>query len=82
MYLRQRWTDERLAFVDVLNLSRIELAPSMYNDIWMPDLYIRTEKWSDFHEVTVRNQMVHIYPDGTIQFSARYVMCKHFTTFY
>lgn len=71
MYLRQRWKDERLTFEDVLNHTRVELAPSMYDDIWMPDLYIRTEKSSDFHEVTVRNQMIHIYPDGTIQYSAR-----------
>jgi len=72
MFIRQRWKDERLAFVDVLNFTRIELSPFMYGDIWMPDLYIVSEKYSDFHEVTVRNQMIHVYPDGTIQYSARY----------
>jgi len=72
IYIRQRWDDDRLRFNDTINLTRIELAPSMFDSIWKPDLYIRTEKRSDFHEVTVRNQMTHIYPNGTIQYSARY----------
>lgn len=71
MFLRQRWKDERLKYEDVLNLTRIELIPSMFDDIWMPDLFLSTEKKSSFHDVTVRNQMVHLYPDGTIQYSAR-----------
>lgn len=71
LFLRQNWVDERLQFIDVINITRIELPSHMYDDIWMPDLYIRTEKSSDFHEVTVKNQMVHIYPNGTVQYSAR-----------
>ncbi|WAQ99205.1 GLRA1-like protein [Mya arenaria] len=42
----------------------------MFDAIWQPDMFIATEKYSDFHEVTVRNQMVHIYPNGIIQYSA------------
>ncbi|XP_053400665.1 glycine receptor subunit alpha-3-like [Mercenaria mercenaria] len=71
IFLRERWVDERLKYTDVLNLSRLELDSSMFGDIWMPDLYIVNEKESDYHEVTIPNKMVHIYPDGTVQFSAR-----------
>lgn len=60
-----------MVFDDSLNLTRLELTPSMFEDIWMPDLFIRNEKFSKFHDVTVKNQMVHIYPNGTVQYSAR-----------
>ncbi|XP_060572140.1 glycine receptor subunit alpha-2-like isoform X2 [Ruditapes philippinarum] len=71
MFLRERWKDERLVYDDVLNLTRLELDPSLFDSIWVPDLFIITEKFSEFHEVTVPNKMVHIYPDGTVQYSAR-----------
>ena len=71
IFLRERWTDERLTFIDTLNLTRLELDTTMFGDVWMPDMYIVNEKESDFHEVTVPNKMVHIYPNGTVQFSAR-----------
>ncbi|XP_052794140.1 glycine receptor subunit alpha-2-like [Mya arenaria] len=71
LFLRERWEDTRLVYNDTLNLTRIELDPSMFDAIWQPDMFIATEKYSDFHEVTVRNQMVHIYPNGIIQYSAR-----------
>ncbi|XP_052793064.1 glycine receptor subunit alpha-2-like isoform X2 [Mya arenaria] len=71
LFLRERWKDSRLVYNDTLNLTRIELDPSMFGAIWQPDMFIATEKYSDFHEVTVRNQMVHIYPNGIIQYSAR-----------
>ncbi|XP_053399520.1 glycine receptor subunit alpha-2-like isoform X2 [Mercenaria mercenaria] len=71
MFLRERWKDERLVYDDVLNLTRLELDASLFDSIWVPDFFIITEKFSDFHEVTVPNKMVHIYPDGTVQYSAR-----------
>ncbi|KAL4229819.1 Glycine receptor subunit alpha-3 [Mactra antiquata] len=71
MFLRERWIDERLKYDDVLNLTRLEIDVSMFDKVWTPDLFIISEKYSDFHEVTVPNKMLHIYPDGTVQYSAR-----------
>ncbi|XP_045206347.2 glycine receptor subunit alpha-2-like [Mercenaria mercenaria] len=71
MFLRGRWVDDRLQYTNTLNLSRIVLDNSLFENIWIPDMYILNEKESDFHEVTVPNKLMHIYPDGTVQYSAR-----------
>ncbi|XP_060573934.1 glycine receptor subunit alpha-2-like [Ruditapes philippinarum] len=71
IFLRERWIDDRLKYDDTLNITRINLDSSMFNDVWMPDMYILNEKSSDYHEVMVTNKLIHIYPDGTIQHSAR-----------
>lgn len=71
MHLRERWVDERLRYTDVLNLTRLELDTSLFDSVWVPDIYILNEKSSDYHEVTVLNKMMHVYPDGSVQLSAR-----------
>lgn len=71
IFLRARWLDERLKFEDTLNLTRLELDKSIFDDVWAPDIYILNEKSSDFHEVTVPNKLIHVYPDGAVQYSAR-----------
>lgn len=72
MFLRQRWMEPRFAYEYITqNISRLELSTSTHKKVWVPDLFIRNEKKSDFHEVTVPNQMMHVYPDGTIQYSMR-----------
>lgn len=72
IFLRERWVDERLKYDQALGVTRIILDNSMFGDIWMPDVYILNEKASDFHEVMTSNKLIHIYPDGTVQHSARY----------
>ncbi|KAL4220984.1 Glycine receptor subunit alpha-3 [Mactra antiquata] len=71
MFLRERWVDNRLKYNDTLNLTRLELDYSLFENVWMPDMYILNEKSSDYHEVTVPNKLIHVYPDGTVQYSAR-----------
>ncbi|KAL4230703.1 Glycine receptor subunit alpha-3 [Mactra antiquata] len=71
VFLRERWVDKRLAYNDTLNLSRLILDSSMFNQVWMPDMYILNEKTSHYHEVMIANKFIHIYPDGTVQYSAR-----------
>jgi hypothetical protein len=71
LHLRESWVDERLTYTDVLNLTRLELDSSLFDKVWVPDLYILNEKSSNYHEVTVLNKMIHVYPNGTIQLSAR-----------
>ena len=72
MFLRQRWTEPRFAYQNFTkNITRLELSTTTHGDVWVPDMFIRNEKKSDFHEVTVPNQMMHVYPDGTVQYSMR-----------
>lgn len=71
IFLRERWTDERLQYQVTENITRIELDFSMHDQVWVPDLFILNEKYSDFHEVTVPNRLLHIYPDGDVQLSMR-----------
>lgn len=72
MFLRERWVEPRFAYDHLSdNITRLELSTSVHGNVWVPDLFIRNEKTSDFHKVTVPNQMMHVYPDGTIQFSMR-----------
>jgi hypothetical protein len=60
-----------LTYVDDINITRLELDKSLFDDVWMPDMYILNEKSSDFHEVTIPNKLIHVYPDGAVQYSAR-----------
>ena len=71
MFLRERWVEPRFDYRNFTDLTRLELDLSTHKDVWVPDMYILNEKSSDFHEVTVANQMMHVYPDGTIQYSMR-----------
>ena len=72
MFLRERWDEPRFAYDHLKsNITRLELDSATYKDVWVPDIYILNEKNSDFHEVTVTNKMIHVYPKGTIQYSMR-----------
>ncbi|XP_053399987.1 glycine receptor subunit alpha-3-like isoform X2 [Mercenaria mercenaria] len=71
MFLRERWVDERLRYPDTQKYPRLELEGPMVDKLWLPDVYIINEKESDYHEVTVPNKMAHLYPNGTVQYSAK-----------
>lgn len=73
VFLRERWIDKRLSYVDTLNMTRLILDSSLFGNVWMPDVFILSEKSSDYHEVMVPNKLIHVYPDGTVQYSARFV---------
>ena len=40
----------------------------------VPDLFFPNEKSAEYHDVTVQNQVVNIYPNGTVRYSSRYVV--------
>ena len=74
MFLRERWVEPRFKYEHLTSdINRIELDLNSSSRVWVPDMYILNEKQSDFHEVTVPNKMMHVYPDGTIQYSMRYL---------
>jgi len=40
----------------------------------VPDLFFNNEKKANIHHVTVPNMLMHIYPDGDVVYSMRYVL--------
>ena len=39
--------------------------------MWVPGLYFTNEKSAHFHDITVPNKLMQIYPNGSILYSAR-----------
>ena len=73
-FLRQRWYDYRLAYAGRFNFSKVELDTRVMNSVWIPDLYVKNEKKSEIHAVTVPNKLMHLYPDGQVVYSMRYAI--------
>uniref|UniRef100_A0A8D0KSX3 Gamma-aminobutyric acid receptor subunit pi n=1 Tax=Strix occidentalis caurina TaxID=311401 RepID=A0A8D0KSX3_STROC len=63
IFLRQRWTDERLCFDGNKSLS---LDGRLVEMLWVPDTFIVDSKKSFLHDVTVDNRLIRIYPNGTV----------------
>lgn len=72
-FLRQKWNDNRLSYKKIPKLRSLELDAKFMDQVWVPDLFIANEKEAHFHTVTVPNKLMHIYPNGGIHYSLRYV---------
>ncbi|KFP77467.1 Gamma-aminobutyric acid receptor subunit pi, partial [Acanthisitta chloris] len=68
IFLRQRWTDERLRFDGNRSLS---LDGRLVEMLWVPDTFIVDSKRSFLHDVTVENRLIRIYPNGTVLYAIR-----------
>ena len=73
LFLRQTWTDSRLNFSHLTNISVLELDQKRISDVWVPDTYFPNEKTASFHTVTVPNKLLHIQKDGYVIYSVRSV---------
>ncbi|XP_071088243.1 glycine receptor subunit alpha-2-like isoform X2 [Haliotis cracherodii] len=71
IYLTMSWIDERLIFLNYSNSKWLEIDTKLMADVWVPDVYFRNEKDASFHEVTVPNKYMHLYPDGRVRYSMR-----------
>ena len=71
VYLRQIWTDPRLA--DPRLGKGVTLNYNQFNRLWVPDLFVRNEKRGQFHMLTVPNRLLRLHQDGTILYSQRYI---------
>ncbi|XP_060559072.1 glycine receptor subunit alpha-4-like [Ruditapes philippinarum] len=71
MFLRQSWVDSRLNFTPIKGMQKLELDTTSISKVWIPDLFMPTEKRASVHHVTVPNKLMHVYPDGKIQYSLR-----------
>ena len=73
MFVRQRWNDTRLSYEPIPGFSLLELDNALMSKVWVPDLFFPSEKKAEVHKVTVPNRLMHIYPDGRIVYSQRYM---------
>jgi len=69
-YLRQKWSDPRLAHEDIK--SPLDLAdPSLVKAIWKPEVFFPNAKEANFQFVTVPNVLIRIHPNGEILYILR-----------
>ncbi|KAM9327085.1 gamma-aminobutyric acid receptor subunit pi [Gastrophryne carolinensis] len=68
IFLRQRWTDQRLVFEGNKSLS---LDGRLVELLWVPDTFIVDSKKSFLHDITVENRLIRIYPNGTVLYALR-----------
>ncbi|XP_053400442.1 glycine receptor subunit alphaZ1-like [Mercenaria mercenaria] len=71
MFLRQSWIDSRLMYTPIEGMKTLELDTTSIAKVWIPDLFMPTEKKAIVHHVTVPNKLMHVYPDGKVQYSLR-----------
>ena len=71
IYLRQVWYDHRLVYETISDQKVLTLDSRSLHDLWVPDLFFANEKQGHFHLVTVPNTFIRMYPNGSIQYSAR-----------
>ena len=68
VFYRQRWTEPRLSH----NVSgHLSINYNMLPYLWVPDTYMLNEKSSVFHEMTVPNLALFVFPDGYMLYSQR-----------
>ncbi|XP_058852166.1 gamma-aminobutyric acid receptor subunit pi isoform X1 [Acipenser ruthenus] len=68
IFLRQRWTDERLLFEGNKSLS---LDGRLVELLWVPDTFIVDSKKSFLHDITVENRLIRIFSNGTVLYALR-----------
>ncbi|MGH0116434.1 UNVERIFIED_CONTAM: hypothetical protein FKN15_017084 [Acipenser sinensis] len=68
IFLRQRWTDERLLFEANKSLS---LDGRLVELLWVPDTFIVDSKKSFLHDITVENRLIRIFSNGTVLYALR-----------
>ncbi|XP_035697890.1 glycine receptor subunit alpha-2-like isoform X2 [Branchiostoma floridae] len=74
IFLRQTWTDRRLAFEENEEMGysdSLSLDPSLLKKIWVPDTFFTNEKGANFHYVTTENKLLRVNSKGEILYSIR-----------
>ncbi|XP_069129491.1 glycine receptor subunit alpha-2-like [Argopecten irradians] len=74
IFLRQKWVDKRLMYEQVPGMNMLELDSRMIEKVWVPDTIFSNEKKASFHDVTVPNRLMQLYPNGTVFYSVRISM--------
>ncbi|XP_055894512.1 glycine receptor subunit alpha-4-like isoform X2 [Biomphalaria glabrata] len=71
IYLTMQWLDKRLDFRKLHNAPKLEVGYKLMPLVWVPDVYFKNVKKASFHNVTVPNRYIHIYPNGSVIYSTR-----------
>ena len=64
--------DERLEYNPERGDS-VSIPAAHAHNLWQPDTYFPNEKKGEVHEITSKNQILKVYPNGTVWMSMRYV---------
>ncbi|XP_053389299.1 gamma-aminobutyric acid receptor subunit beta-like, partial [Mercenaria mercenaria] len=72
MLMRMQWQDERLAFKELANYSRLDLIGERVRLVWTPDLYMLNERKTVAHSFIKAEELIYIDPDGIVTFSQRF----------
>ena len=72
MYFRQYWKDERLRYKDTGYHKRLAFNPEILKFIWVPDTHFPGIKDGLRHDITAANEVVRLWPDGSVLYSMRY----------
>ena len=77
MYFRQYWKDERLRYNNTGYTKRLAFNPEMLKFIWVPDTHFPGIKDGLKHDVTDANEVIRLWPDGSVLYSMRLVNRKY-----
>lgn len=77
MYFRQYWKDERLKYNHTEYRKRLAFNPQMLKFIWVPDTHFPGIKDGLKHEITDANEVIRLWPDGSVLYSMRFVNVKY-----
>ena len=70
MYIRQRWNDDRLADANITDNDGL-LITAKFDELWVPDLFIKNDKVSKKSDVTTLNVYARVDATGNIVYSQR-----------
>ncbi|KAL3319596.1 hypothetical protein Ciccas_001728 [Cichlidogyrus casuarinus] len=79
LYLRQEWTDPRLAWKKIeslkyLNYDKKIVSSKIRQKAWLPDLFFRNGKEGNVHTMTSLNSMTRVNSDGGLLWSQKITM--------
>ena len=69
------WIDPRLNFTHLTNDTNAEknILVEPPEQVWIPDVFMDNSKHASFHMVTKKNEMLRLWPNGSLFYSVRYV---------
>ncbi|KAI8521469.1 hypothetical protein Bbelb_012230 [Branchiostoma belcheri] len=69
--IRQSWVDERLDFRHLYDGEKMTFEGETTLRIWRPDTFIKNGRGSRFHDVTIGQQLMHIFKNGSVIYKLR-----------
>ena len=73
MYFRQYWMDKRLQYNNTGYSKRLAFNPQMLKFIWVPDTHFPGIKDGLKHDITDTNEVIRLWPNGSVLYSMRWV---------